>query len=124
MSTYSHLGDVLGNPKWRSLGDSEGALKAYQQMLSVASRLHETDPANQQAASDYAIALTRVAAVLPSTQSERRVDMLRESLQLLREIERVNPQNFMNRWDLTHGYWLLGDALASSDRAAAVRAYG
>jgi hypothetical protein len=32
--------------------------------------------------------------------------MLRESLQLLHEIEQVNPQNFMNRWDLTHGYWL------------------
>src|SRR5207249_2702955 len=65
---YSHLGDVLGNPKWRSLGDADGALRAYQQMLAVARRLHETDPANQQAASDYAIALTRVAAVMPQRQ--------------------------------------------------------
>ena len=123
MSTYGHLGDVLGNPKWRSLGDSEGALRAYQQMLTVAQRLHESDPANQQAISDYAIALTRAAAVLPRQESPRALAMLRESLRLLRDIEAVNPQNVMNRWDLTHGYSLLGDALIEADRPGAVRAY-
>jgi tetratricopeptide (TPR) repeat protein len=35
----------------------------------------------------------------------------------------VNPQNAMNRWDMAHGFWLLGDALFSSDRAGAIRAY-
>jgi tetratricopeptide (TPR) repeat protein len=123
MSVYSHLGDVLGNPKWRSLGDSESALQAYRQMLAVAQRLHETDPANQQAISDYAIALTRVAAVMPRRDFPQRLSMLRESLRLLLDIERVNPQNFMNRWDLTHGYLLLGDALIAFDRAGAIRAY-
>jgi serine/threonine protein kinase len=123
MTAYSHLGDVLGNPKWRSLGDAEGALTAYQQMLAVARSLHETDPANQQATSDYAIALTRVAAVLPAGDAARRLSMLQESLQLLREIDRVNPQNALNRWDMTHGYWLLGDALIASDRPSALRAY-
>src|SRR6185369_6473993 len=82
MSIYSHLGDVLGNPKWRSLGDAEGALKAYRQMLTVAGRLYETDPANQQAAGDYAVALTRVAAVLPREQYSQQISMLRESLRL------------------------------------------
>jgi len=123
MSAYSHLGDLLGNPKWRSLGDAEGALKAYLQMLGVARRLHETDPANQQAASDYAIALTRVAAVMPRPDFPQRLSMLRESLQLLRNIQQINPQNVMNRWDLAHGYGLLGDALIASDRAEALRAY-
>jgi len=123
MSTYSHLGDVLGNPKWRSLGDAEGALDAYRRMLAVARRLHETDPANQQATSDYAIALTRVAAVMPASERSERLAMLQDSLALLREIEQVNPQNALNRWDLTHGYWLLGDALIASDRAAAIHAY-
>jgi tetratricopeptide (TPR) repeat protein len=125
MSVYSHLGDALGNPKWRSLGDAEGAFKAYQQMLAVARRLHETDPANQQATSDYAIALTRVAAVLlpgPGQPAEK-LAMLRESLRLLREIEQVNPENQINRWDLSHGYAILGDALIASDRAAAIEAY-
>jgi len=124
MSTYSHLGDVLGNPKWRNLGDAQGALSAYRQMLAVARRLHETDPANQQAVSDYAIALTRVAAVLPDRDFSERRSMLEESLKLLREIDEVNPQNMMNRWDLSHGYALLGDALVEAkDRAGGIRAY-
>jgi tetratricopeptide (TPR) repeat protein len=123
MSIYSHLGDVLGNPKWRSLGDAEGALKAYRQMLTVAGRLYETDPANQQAAGDYAVALTRVAAVLPREHHSQQISMLRESLRLQREIQQVNPHNLLNRWDLTHGYWLLADALIATDRAGAVRAY-
>ena len=123
MSTYSHLGDVLGNPRWRSLRDAQGALDAYQQMLAVARRLYEQDPANQQATSDYAIALTRVAAVMPPGELQQRLPMLQDSLHLLRAIAQVNPQNSMNRWDLAHGYWLLGDALIASDRAGAIRAY-
>ncbi|HLK66924.1 MAG TPA: protein kinase [Bryobacteraceae bacterium] len=124
MSTYSHLGDVLGNPKWRSLGDTGRALDAYQKMLTVAKRLHETDRANQRAVSDYAIALTRVAAVLPERQSAERVSMLQESLSLLREMQRVNPRNVLNRWDLSHGYLLLGDAyLEAGDRAASAHHY-
>jgi eukaryotic-like serine/threonine-protein kinase len=121
MSLYSHLGDVLGNPKWRSLGDTQGALEAYQQMLAIGRRLYNTDPANQQAASDYAIALTRVAAVTP--QGPQKLSMLKESLRLLREIEQVNPQNVMNRWDLEHGYMLLGDALLASGQPDASAAY-
>jgi tetratricopeptide (TPR) repeat protein len=121
MTLYSHLGDVLGNPKWRSLGDTRGALEAYQQMLAIARRLHETDPANQQATGDYAVALTRVAAVTP--QAPQKLSMLKESLGLLHEIERVNPQNVMNRWDLEHGYMLLGDALAASGRPGVIAAY-
>src|SRR5262249_1700380 len=100
MSTYSHLGDALGNPKWRGPGDAEGALKASQQMLAAARRLHEIGPANQQAANDLAIALTRVAAVLPHEEAARRLGMLQESLRMLREIDRVSPENVMNRWDL------------------------
>ena len=124
MLTYSHLGDVLGNPKWHSMGDAAGALDAYRQMLAVARRLYDADPANQKAVSDYAIALTRVAAVLPDQDFSERLTMLEESLKLLQEIARANPQNLVNRWDLAHGYLLLGDAVAhSKDHAGAVRAY-
>ena len=123
VSVYSHLGDALGNPRWKSMGDAEGASNAYQKMLAVARRLHETDPANQQAASDYAIALTRVAAVLPREQNSARIAMLRESLGLLHEVKQVNPENQINRWDLSHGYAILGDALIASDRALAIKAY-
>lgn len=124
MAAYSHLGDVLGNPKWHSYGDRAGALEAYRRMLAVARRLYEADPANHRAISDYAIAMTRVAAALPARATAERLSMLRESVRLLEEIQQLNPQNVMNRWDLSHGYGLLGDALLDSrDSAGAIRAF-
>jgi hypothetical protein len=42
---------------------------------------------------------------------------------LLHEIEQVNPQNVMNRWDLEHGYMLLGDALTASSQPGVIAAY-
>ena len=124
LSTYSHLGDALGNPKWRNMGDPAGAVEAYQKMLRVARNLYESDPANQQAVSDYAIAMTRVAATLPPQKSHERLGLLRESLRLLQQILQVNSQNVMNRWDMGHGYMLLGDALLEvHDTPGAIRAY-
>jgi tetratricopeptide (TPR) repeat protein len=123
MFTYSHIGDVLGNPNLSSLGDSHGAAEAYQQMLAVARHLYRADPADQRAVSDYAIGLTRVAKVLPDDRSAEQLAMLRESLKLLQEVAWINPENAINQWDMAHGYHLLGDALLKSDRAGAVRAW-
>ena len=123
MLTYSHIGDVQGNPNLASLGDTRAAAESYQQMLAVARHLYQTDPADQRALSDYAIALTRVAAVLPEDRSAEHLAMLRESLKLLHEAGRINPQNAINQWDLAHGYHLLGDALVKTDHAGAVRAW-
>jgi serine/threonine protein kinase/tetratricopeptide (TPR) repeat protein len=123
MLTWSHIGDVLGNPNLASMGDPRGAADAYAQVLNVARRLHQTDPADQRAASDYAIALTRVAAVLPSDRGAERLTLLRDSLKLLQEVGRINPQNAVNQWDMAHGYQLLGEALLASDRAGAIHAW-
>jgi eukaryotic-like serine/threonine-protein kinase len=124
MQIYTHLGDVLGNPNLRNLGDTPGAIHAYREMLALARRLYESDAADQRAVSDYAIALTRVAAPLAQNHLPEKLVLLRESLRLLDGVRRVNPQNAINQWDLAHGYGLLGDALlASGDRAAAVRPY-
>jgi tetratricopeptide (TPR) repeat protein len=124
MQIYTHIGDVLGNPNLRSLGDTRGATEAYNQMLSVARHLYEIDPADQRAVSDYAIALTRVAAVQREDRQAEKLAQLRESLRLLHEVARVNPQNAINQWDMAHGYKLLGDALLKmDDRAGAVHSY-
>jgi eukaryotic-like serine/threonine-protein kinase len=123
MLTHSHIGDVLGNPNLSSMGDTRAAAEAYQQMLGMARHLYNTDPADQRALSDYAIAQTRVAAVLPDDRRAERLSLLRESLKLLQEVARINPQNAINQWDMAHGYHLLGDALIKSDRAGAIRAW-
>jgi eukaryotic-like serine/threonine-protein kinase len=123
MLTYSHIGDVLGNPNLSSLGDTRAAAEAYQQMLTVARHLYNADPADQRGLSDYAIALSRVAAVLPDDRHAERLTLLRESVKLLQEVAHINPQNAINQWDMAHGYNLLGDALMKTDRVAAVRAW-
>ena len=123
MQIYTHIGDVLGNPSLPSLGDPGGAADAYSHMLAVARHLYEIDPADQRALSDYAIALTRVAALREDREAEK-LSLLRESLKLLHEVGRVNPHNAINQWDLAHGYNLLGDTLfKTGDRINALRAY-
>jgi len=93
-------------------------------MMTAASHLYQTDPADQRAVSDYAIALTRAAAVLPDNQGAEQLSLLRESQKLLQEVARINPQNTMNQWDMAHGYNLLGDALMKSgDREGALHAW-
>jgi len=124
MRVYAHIGDVLGNPNLRNLEDTPGAISAYREMLALARHLYESDPADQRAVSDYAIALTRVAAPLSRDRLPEKLLLLRESVRLLREVRRINPQNAINQWDLAHGYGLLGDALlASGDQTGAVHAY-
>ncbi len=123
MLTWSHIGDVLGNPNLSSMGDTHGAADAYQQMLAVARHLYRSDPADQRAVSDYAIGLTRVANVLPESSAPERLSMLRESVKLLQEVARINPENAVNQWDLAHGYQLLGDSLIRSDRTGAIHAW-
>jgi tetratricopeptide (TPR) repeat protein len=124
MLAYSHVGDVLGSPNMPSLGDAAGAMDAYRRIQSVAHRLYESDPADQRAARDYAIALARVASGMPDNKPAAQVPLLEESARLLQEVARVNPENLVNRADLAHGYNMLGDALyGAGDRAAAVAAY-
>ena len=81
-------------------------------------------PADQRVASDYGGALSRLAAAFPDDQLPANIGIVRESVRVLREIARVNPQNLLNRSDLAYSYGQLGDALRlSGDRAGAVRAY-
>jgi tetratricopeptide (TPR) repeat protein len=124
MLAYSHVGDVLGSPNMPSLGDAAAAMDAYRRIQGVAHHLYESDPADQRAARDYAIALARVASGMPDGQAASRVPLLQESARLLQDVARLNPENLVNRADLGHGYNMLGDALyGAGDRSAAVSAY-
>jgi len=124
MFSYSYIGDILGNPNLPNLGDRKGAVDAYRKMEEVARRLHEADPADQRARSDYAIALTRVSAVLPEADTAERIRVLRKSIQLQEEVARVNPDNALNRSDIVYNYNFLGDALDDSgNKTAAIAAY-
>ena len=121
MLVYSHIGDVLGSPNLPNLGDTKGAVQAYARMLEIARQIHDADPADQRARSDYANALTRMAVVeeIPS-----RIRMLRQAIQLQNEVAQTNPDDRSNRSDLTINYKFLGDAyLSTNDPQNAMRAY-
>jgi serine/threonine protein kinase/tetratricopeptide (TPR) repeat protein len=107
MFTYSHTGDVLGGAY---LGDAVAALEAYRKMGDSAKRMHEADPADQRAKSDYANALTRVASELPAARTEERISLLRKSLQLEREVSRDNPDNQREKMQIVYASGFLAKA--------------
>jgi len=124
MVKYGHVGDLLGNPNLPNLGDRPGAAEAYRRMTDLARGLREADPVDQRAITDYAVSLTRAAAVIPDSEALRRAGMLRESLRWQAEAARVDPKNASNRADMVFNYYFLGEALLTAgDRPAADRAY-
>lgn len=124
MFEYSHAGDVLGNPNVPNLGDRAGAAEVYGKMVEVARQLHEADPKDQRGRSDYGIALSRVAAVLPDTSAAEKIRLIRQAIALMREVEKATPDNRMNRSELVYNYNFLGDVLeVSGDLKGARQAY-
>jgi tetratricopeptide (TPR) repeat protein/tRNA A-37 threonylcarbamoyl transferase component Bud32 len=118
---YGHLGDVLGNPLLINLGDTEGALEAYGRLVQAMKKLYDTDPADQQAISDYGIGLWRMAVVMPPDRADEKLARLMESLEIL---TKAHPQNFevVNNTVLVEE--LIGDMLAArGQRAEAVSLY-
>jgi eukaryotic-like serine/threonine-protein kinase len=124
MFAYSHLGDLLGNPNLINLGDTAGAVAAYRRVLEIARKVHEDDPADHRARGDYAIALSRMAVVLPPDQVRQRIELLQRALQLQRELAAVNPQDLFVGSERAANHLFLGDAyMASGDVRAAAAAY-
>lgn len=110
MIAYSSVGDVLGNPNLPNLGDTVRAVEAYEKMVGVARRVHEADPADQRARGDYGMALSRVAQLLPESRSRERIQTLRQAIELLQEVARLDPQNVDARSNMAANYNFLGDA--------------
>lgn len=121
---YGHIGDVLGNPGMPNLADRTGSVKAYERSVDSARALHEIDPADQRAASDYAIALSRLATVIPNWQQTKKIAAFRESLAVLKEINRVNPKNQSSQLYLAFNNLQLGDIFGGNgDWGRAKEAY-
>ncbi len=122
MFLHSHVGDVLGNPNLPNLGDPKGAAEAYGRMMEVARRIHEADPADQRARSDYAIATSRVAAL--AQEAPVRIRLLNQAVQTLREVVQQNPANRSDQAELAFICLFLGDAhQQASDSRNALLAY-
>lgn len=124
LQLYEHLGDVMGYPGLANLGDRRGASAAFEKALQAARALHNGDLADQSALSEYAMILSRLATVLPEGDTRKQLDMIRESLSLLRQWNHDNPQALYAKVYLGFEQEQLGDALRlAGNRTEAIRAY-
>ena len=97
MMTWAHVGDLLGLPSAPNLGDVPGAISAYEKAVELARHLYKVDDADERGVSDYGIALSRLAGVLPADQFVRRMSLLHEAIPLMEEAARRNPKSFQNK---------------------------
>lgn len=117
MFSYSHLGDVLGNPNLPNTGDTAGAVKAYSRVVEIARRIYDADPADKRAQSDFAIALSRMAVVSTPRDVGSRIRMLQQAIDLQNQLSRTNPDDLSNRADSAVNHLFLGDAYLSEGDA-------
>jgi tetratricopeptide (TPR) repeat protein len=124
MIANGHIGDLLGNPNLPNMGNRDGALDAYGRMLDIARRIHDADPVDQRARSDFAIALSRMAAILPPVDTASRVGILSQAIRLQAEVAQVNSENLSNRIEMAVNHNFLGDAyLSAGDTTQASRVF-
>src|SRR5215208_7077338 len=93
MLAYGHVADVLGNPGLQNLGDRAGALQAYRKAAEIGKRLYEADRADQRAAADYGIVLSRVETMMDNRDPGARIAVQQESIRVLEDAANISPGN-------------------------------
>jgi tetratricopeptide (TPR) repeat protein len=124
MLAYGHIADVLGNPGLQNLGDRAGALVAYRRAAEIGKQLREADRADQRAAIDYGIVLSRVETVIDDRDLPAKRAIQQESVQVLEEAAKISPDNVAVKIYLTLVNQHLGDTFtAAADLDAAREVY-
>lgn len=93
MLALSHVGDVLGFPGTRNLGDAEGAAQAYVRMARIAQELHEADALDARATADYAIALMRAGTVMPAARRAEKQALLEQAVFVMERYIAESPDD-------------------------------
>jgi tetratricopeptide (TPR) repeat protein len=68
LNAYLHVGDALGNPARRNLGDRRGALPYYRKAQVIAETLATADPSNRLAQMDLLEVVWRAGVVLDTAE--------------------------------------------------------
>jgi len=124
MLAYGHIADVLGNPGLQNLGDRAGALLAYRRAADIGKQLHEADPADQRAATDYGIVLSRVETMMDDRDLHAKRATEQESIRVLEEAAKISPGNVSVKIYLALVNQHLGDTFtAAADLDAAREGY-
>jgi eukaryotic-like serine/threonine-protein kinase len=124
MLAYGHVADVLGNPALQNLDDRAGALRMYQQAAVIGKRLFDADRADQRAAKDYGIVLSRVETAMDDGDLPGKIAVQRESLQVLEQASAISPSDVSLQIYRSVVAQHMGDAFtAMGDRQLAQAAY-
>ena len=124
MLAYGHIADVLGNPGLPNLGDRAGALRMYQNAAAIGKRLLDADRADQRAAKDYGIVLSRVETAMDDSDLPAKVAVQRESIEVLDEASKMSPTDGTTQLYHSLIEQHLGDSLTlMGDLPSALSAY-
>jgi tetratricopeptide (TPR) repeat protein len=124
MLAYGHVADVLGNPGLPNLGDRPGALRMYQRAAEIGKRLFDADRADQRAAKDYGIVLSRVETAMDDADVDAKIAAQRESIQVLEQAAKISPTDGSIQLYRSLLDQHLGDSLtAAGDLQSAFAAY-
>jgi len=119
--------DRLGHLKIR-MGDLDGALAAFQQMVREAAPCDENGPPGE-ACRQIATRLVWVAQVYTSAQNpnlddrERGISLFEHSMRIKERIAAADAQDRQARFELASSYGLLGDAVWPLDPKRAIDLY-
>jgi len=117
MLSYSHLGDVLGNPAFPNLKDTKGAQQAFVKMVETAEQLHRASPDSQRAAVDLGMALARLTS-LPGSSD---LDQCDRSIKLLEAALARDPRNATIGANAAAQHERAGDLLAEKGDTVAAK---
>ena len=113
------MGDVLGQVRAASLGDSAGAMGSYLKALRIREALVAADPRDAQKRRDLAASLRKLGnQLIETSQAARGLEYLRRVLQIYIELASERPEDSEVRYELAEIYNDLGLALEGSGKMA------
>ncbi len=111
-AAYDRVGDVRGQVRAASLGDSAGAMGSYLKALRIREALVAADPRDAQKRRDLAASLRKVGnQLIETSEAARGLEYLRRVLQIYIELASERPEDSAVRYELAAIYNDLGLAL-------------
>jgi tetratricopeptide (TPR) repeat protein len=123
---YVRLGDVQGNPYFKNLGDTIGAMGSYGKALRLADALARSAPGSRRAMRAQARAHQGMSDLfLLRREMGQATAHARQASSLLERLVRADPRDLEARMDLAGSLDGLGDQLVKGlrDRAGAEQSY-
>ncbi len=130
-NAYISVGALWGAPRALSLHDKDAARPWFVKALVIAEDLAGNDPASTRARVDVAFGRAHLAEVLPDTQIDDSIVMMRDSVSIFDEIVAASPKNVGYRQWQARRYEGLArllrrtgntrEALAALERALEIR---